>query len=80
MEIKILIFIIMTMILLTGCWFTNSHAFDFNSSSNSLCAYECEQLMKEYYCFEASPSYNSQYINNEQTKGTCSCFIRNCRK
>ena len=75
---KTIILILLSTILITGC--NNSHAFDFNSTSTSMCAYECEQLMKQYKCYEATPSYKSQYINNEQTEGTCSCFIRKCYK
>ena len=77
---KILIFgLLISMLLFSGC-LPHSHAFDFNTTSTSMCAYECEELMKEYHCWEASPSYNSQYVNNEQTKGTCSCYIRSCRE
>ena len=32
----------------------------------------------EYKCIEGQPSYNSQFINGEQTKGECSCYIRQC--
>jgi hypothetical protein len=75
---KIIIFsiFILSIIVLSGC--TNHHAFDFNSSSTANCSVQCEDLMNQYHCFEASPSYESSYINGEQTKGQCSCYIRGC--
>ena len=79
MNKLILVGLCTTLILLNGCM-QKYHAFDFNSTSNSECASECEGLMHEYYCWEAMPSYQSIFTNGEQTKGVCSCFIRVCRE
>lgn len=66
------------LMLLSGCM-NKYHAFDFNSTSNAECAVKCEDLMTEYFCWEASPSYQSNFINGKQINGMCSCYIRTCR-
>jgi len=73
-----LMILVIGILFLTGC--SNYHSFDFNSSSTSTCAVECEDLMREYSCFEARPSYQSSFINGNQTRGACSCYIRSCVK
>lgn len=78
MKKFLMLFILTSIVMLSGC--NNNHAFDFNSTSNSNCYLECEEFMKEYKCNEAIPIYQSEYTNNEQTKGICSCYIRNCVK
>jgi len=65
--------------LLVGCA-SNHYAYDFNATSNSDCIYQCEELMFENRCFEASPSYQSSFLNGEQTNGICSCHTRSCLK
>ena len=67
------------LLLLNGCM-SKFHGFEYNATSNADCAVKCEELMNEYFCWEAIPSYNSQYINGDKTKGVCSCYIRTCRK
>ena len=77
---KIILIIGLSMLfLLTGCM-NNYHSFDFDSTSTSSCAVECEDLMNEYSCWEASPSYNERLVNGKFESGKCSCYIRTCRE
>lgn len=73
---KLIILIIF--VCLVGC--NNYYAFDFNSTSDSSCSFECETLRIEYTCFEAKTSYTSNFMNDNQLYGVCSCYIRSCIK
>jgi hypothetical protein len=73
-----MLIIISLLTFCTGCM--NKHyAFDFNSTSDAQCSYECENMMNDYHCWEASPSYQSSFTNQVKTSGICSCYIRSCR-
>lgn len=74
-----IIILIGCMMLLSGCM-DKYHGFDYNATSKSDCAVQCESLMNQYYCWEASPSYSSSFTNGEKTRGVCSCYIRTCRE
>lgn len=76
---RLLFVCVLSFLLLNGCM-DKYHAFDFNSTSNAQCAVECEDLMRDYYCFEALPSYQSSYTNGNKISGICSCYIRACRE
>lgn len=78
-KLKVLIILFLLILSTSGCNL-KSYSLEFNSSSNSDCLLQCEKIMKNHTCFEAIPSYQSQFINGDKTKGVCDCYIRECFK
>ena len=69
-------------------WGQQTHTSDFPAESNAVCIEKCTQIMKQYRCYEAVPSYtetlaytyNQDGLQGQKPAKECSCYVGGCKK